>query len=70
MSFGRQFDTERQEMQQTESSMQLLRCYNCNMHVLLGISSACEKVRRQAQKDSGKDQLAAFKSAQECSAIW
>ena len=29
--------------------MQLLRCYNCNLHVLLSISSACEKVRKQAQ---------------------
>ena len=71
-SFGRQFDIERKEMLQMESSGQLL---HCNAHVLLGISTACEKVLKQAEKDSGekfgRDKPAAFasyKSAPECSA--
>ena len=71
-SFGRQFDIERKEMLLTESSGQLL---HCNAHVLLGISTACEKVLKQAEKDSGekfgRDKPAAFasyKSAPECSA--
>lgn len=71
-SFSRQFDIERKEMLQTESSVQLL---HCNAHVLLGISTACEKVLKQAEKESGekfgRDKLAAFasfQSAPECSA--
>ena len=64
-SFSWQFDIESKEMLQTESSVQLL---HCNAHVLLGISTACEKVLKQAEKESsekfGQDKLAAFASFQ------
>ena len=53
-SFSRQFDIERKEMLQTESSVQLL---HCNARVLLGISTACKKVLKQAEKSSAGTSL-------------
>ena len=71
-SFSRQFDMDRKDMLLTDTSMEFL---HCNAHVLLGVSSACDKVLKQTEVDSGekfgRDKLAAFasfKSAAECSA--
>ena len=62
-SFGRALDEERRGMLQTDDELHFLYC---NAHFLLGLSTACEKVLKKLEKDSGqrlgRDKLPKFQS--------
>lgn len=66
-SFMRKLDCERKELLQLEDD-DTLQFLHCNAHFLLGLSTGCEKVLLQAEKDGGeqlgRDRLPQFRSFQ------